>query len=133
MTLRPLLLGLATAFVLYPQDSVDLSVVHRIKAEAFENSKIMDHLFYLTDVHGPRLAGSPQYKEAGDWVVSRLKEYGLTNVHEEPWGPFGRGWTYTHFEGHLLEPQYAPIIGFPLAWTPGTNGAVYGRTDARRC
>ncbi len=31
-----------------------------------------------------------------------------------------------HFSAHLLEPQYAPLIGFPLAWTPGTNGVVTG-------
>ena len=105
-------------------EPVDLAIVHRIKTEAFENSKVMDHVFYLTDVHGPRVTNSPGYKEAGDWVVGRLKEYGLTNVHEEPWGPFGRGWTYTRFYAGMIAPQYQPLIGFPLAWTPGTNGLV---------
>ncbi|HYL35645.1 MAG TPA: M20/M25/M40 family metallo-hydrolase [Bryobacteraceae bacterium] len=123
------LLRLAGAFFfsaayVYSEDAVDLSVVHHIKAEAFENSQVMEHLFYLTDVHGPRLTGSPGYKEAGDWVVSRLKEYGLTNVHQEPWGPFGRGWTFTRFAGHMLAPQYQPLIGVPLAWTSGTDGPV---------
>jgi len=116
----------AAASLVYSQEAVDLSVIHRIKAEAFENSQVMDHIFYLTDVHGPRLTGSPGYKEAGDWVVSRLKEYGLANVQEETWGPFGRGWTFTHFAAHMVAPQYQPLIGAPLAWTPGTNGAVQG-------
>ncbi|HMD50085.1 MAG TPA: M20/M25/M40 family metallo-hydrolase [Bryobacteraceae bacterium] len=116
----------AAASLAFSQETVDLSVIHRIKAEAFENSQVMDHIFYLTDVHGPRLTGSPGYKEAGDWVVSRLKEYGLANVQEEPWGPFGRGWTYSRFAGHMIAPQYQPLIGAPLAWTPGTNGAVQG-------
>jgi hypothetical protein len=31
-------------------EDVDLAVVHRIKAEAFQGSQVMDHLFYLTDV-----------------------------------------------------------------------------------
>jgi carboxypeptidase Q len=131
MTSHRLLLGLTATFFFsalyaYSEEPVDLSVIHRIKAEAFENSKVMDHVFYLTDVHGPRLTGSPGYQEAGDWVVSRLKEYGLTNVHEEPWGPFGRGWTFTRFAGHMIAPQYQPLIGAPLAWTPGTEGAVQG-------
>ena len=26
----------------------------------------------------------------------------------------------------MIEPQYSPLIGFPLAWTQGTNGAVRG-------
>ncbi len=108
------------------QEPVDLNAIHRIKAEAFENSKVMDDVFYLSDVYGPRLAGSPNYQAAGDWVVKRLKEYGLTNVHEEPWGPFGRGWTYTRYSGHMIAPRYQPLIGFPLAWTPGTDGDVQG-------
>jgi hypothetical protein len=108
------------------QENVDLSIVNRIKTEALENSKVMDDMFYLTDVHGPRLAGSPAYKEAGDWAVGRLKEYGLVNVKEEKWGPFGRGWACKHFEAHMIEPQYSPLIGFPLAWTAGTEGTVTG-------
>src|SRR6266700_7269072 len=100
---------LFTAVYMYSEEAVDLSVVHRIKAEAFENSKVMDHEFYLTDVYGPRLAGSPGYQAAGDWVVKRLKEYGLTNVHQETWGPFGRGWDYTYYAGHMIEPRYQPL------------------------
>ncbi len=133
MTFSRLLLaaGLAGALLfadiyVTSSDEPDLKVIHQIKAEAFQNSKVMDHEFYLTDVYGPRLAGSPGYQAAGDWVVKRLKDYGLTNVHQEPWGPFGRGWTYSHYSASMIEPQYQPLIGFPLAWTPGTNGAVQG-------
>ena len=106
-------------------ERVDLLTINRIKTEAFENSKVMDHLFYLTDVNGPRLTGSPAYKAAADWVVKRMAEYGL-NAKEEKWGPFGRGWTSKHFEAHLIEPQYQPLIGIPLAWTAGTEGTVTG-------
>jgi len=113
-----------SALSAYSEELVDLSVIHRIKAEALENSKVMDHVFYLTDVNGPRLTNSPGFKSAGDWVVKRLQEYGLTSVHQEAWGPFGRGWTYTRFAGHMIEPVYAPLIGFPLAWSPGTQGPV---------
>ena len=125
MTLRAIaLLAAFPALSAFAQESVDLAVIHRIKAEAFENSKVMEHVFYLTDVNGPRLTNSPGFKSAGDWVVKRLTEYGLTNVREESWGPFGRGWTYTRFAGHMIEPVYAPLIGFPLAWSPGTSGPV---------
>ncbi|HMF74303.1 MAG TPA: M20/M25/M40 family metallo-hydrolase [Bryobacteraceae bacterium] len=124
----PLLLG---------QEKVDLSVVNRIKTEAFMNSKVMDTMFYLTDVHGPRLTNSPNYKVAGDWAVKRLEEFGLGNVHEEKWGPFGRGWASKYFEAHMVEPQFSSLFGVPLAWTGGTSGSVSGepvlvtiRTDA---
>src|SRR5580704_10445250 len=106
-------------------EKVDLLVINRIKTEAFEDSKVMDHMFYLTDVNGPRLTGSPAYKAAADWVVKRMTEYGVS-AKEEKWGPFGRGWATKHFEAHMIEPQYQPLIGVPLAWTAGTDGTVTG-------
>ncbi|MBX9601143.1 MAG: M20/M25/M40 family metallo-hydrolase [Bryobacteraceae bacterium] len=127
MRARYLLLtcGLVAASV-FAQDQPDLAVIHRIKAEAFQNSKVMDHLFYLTDVHGPRVTNSKGYRSAVEWVQGRLKEIGLTNVRTESFGPWGKSWDYTRFEGHMVEPGYMPLIGFPLAWTPGTDGAVEG-------
>lgn len=121
-----LIVAASAPVLLFAAENVDLSVVHRIKSEAFEHSKVMDHMFYLTDVYGPRLAGSPNYKAAGDWAVERLKEYGLVNVKEEKWGPFGRGWTNKHFEAAMVKPQYFPLIGVPVGWTASTNGVVTG-------
>jgi carboxypeptidase Q len=106
------------------QDEVDLSVIHRIKNEAFQNGKVMNHMFYLTDVNGPRLSGSPGYKSAADWVVRRLKEWGVANARLESWGKFGRSWTLKKFEAHVVEPFYAPVAGFPHAWSDSTKGRI---------
>jgi carboxypeptidase Q len=105
-------------------ERVDLNVIHQIKTEAFQNPKVMDTVFQLTDVYGPRLTNSPQFRAAGEWAVRELKEYGLDNVKLEKWGPFGRGWAYTSYSGYIDEPQYQPLIGYPLAWTPGTDGPL---------
>ncbi|MBV8897097.1 MAG: hypothetical protein JO051_11340, partial [Acidobacteriaceae bacterium] len=35
-----------------PQDK-DLSALHQIKIEAFENSQVMDHLWNISDRYGP--------------------------------------------------------------------------------
>jgi hypothetical protein len=102
-------------------DTVDLLAVNRIKTEAFSDSKVMNTMFYLTDVYGPRLTNSPNYKIAGEWAVKRLKEFGIVNAHEEKWGPFGRGWVNQFYEGHMVSPQYAPLTAVPLAWTTGTE------------
>lgn len=107
------------------QEHPDLAVIHQIKQEAFQDSKVMDNMFYLTDVNGPRLTNSPAFFEAADWVVKRLGEWGIP-THLEKWGPFGRGWAYTRFSANMLAPQYAPLIGYPQAWTSGTNGVVSG-------
>ena len=107
-------------------DRSDLAVVHRIRQEATQKSQVMEHLFYLTDVHGPRLSNSPGFLSAAKWVVERTKLLGLKNVAMEKWGPFGRGWSQSRFSAHLVEPGYAPLIGTPLPWTLGTNGVVSG-------
>ncbi len=108
-------------------EKVDLSVLQRIRHEAFgQNSKVMDSAFYVTDVYGPRLTGSPGAKAAGDWVVKKLNEWGLSGVKMETWGPFGRGWNCTRFSAMMKEPEFQPIIGFAQPWSPGTNGPVSG-------
>lgn len=116
----------AIPLLLLAEEKVDLSVVNRIRTEAFSDSKVMDTMFYLTDVYGPRLTASPNFKAAGDWAVKRLESYGLGNVREEKWGPFGRGWQTRYFEAHMVEPQYSALMGIPLAWTEGTNGSITG-------
>jgi carboxypeptidase Q len=80
---------------------------------------------YLTDVYGPRLAGSPSLRKAGDWAMAKLKEWGLENVHAEKYD-FGRSWELKRFSAHMVEPVYASLIGYPKAWTPGTNGVIRG-------
>src|SRR2546429_5201342 len=42
----------------------ELSAIHQIKDEGFNDSKIMEIMTYLTDVYGPRLTNSPDIKEA---------------------------------------------------------------------
>jgi hypothetical protein len=109
-------------------EKIDLGVLHRIKYEAFgTNSRVMDTLFYLTDVYGPRLTGSPNIRDAADWSVKKMKEWGLANVKMETWGPFGRGWAATRFSAMMKEPEFQPIIGFAQPWSPGTNGPVSGQ------
>jgi hypothetical protein len=109
---------------LLAEEPVDLSVVHRIKAEAFQNGRVMDHLFYLTDVGGPRLTASPGQRAAADWAIAALKSWGIASARSETWGRFGRSWQLERFAAHLLAPTYAPLHGIPLAWSGGTDGKV---------
>jgi len=112
-------------------EKVDLAIAHRIRDEAFgTHSRVMDTAFYLTDVYGPRLTGSPEIKTAADWAVKKMTEWGLSNTKIEPWnggtGTFGRGWSCTRFVAMMKEPGFQPIIGFARPWSPGTNGDVTG-------
>lgn len=167
--------GLAAPVFLPAQqqtEKIDLNVIHRIKtAEIGDGGRgaagggggrggrgpalapIMETMYNLTDRYGPRLTNSPQYRAAGDWAVSQLKEWGLSNVHLEPFSTVppppppannadgenangapggGRGpargpipsWQMTSYYGAMVEPSYMPIIGYPQAWSGGTNGPI---------
>jgi carboxypeptidase Q len=103
-----------------------LSVVSEIKTEAFNNSQVMDTLSYLSDMYGPRLTASPEFDEAAKWAIDRLKSYGIQNVHEEPWGPFGRSWSIDGYTVDMMTPRYSHLVAAPLAWSGPTNGPVTG-------
>ncbi|MFN0108917.1 MAG: M20/M25/M40 family metallo-hydrolase [Blastocatellia bacterium] len=105
-------------------EKVDLEMMKKIRAEGLERSQIMETLSWLTDVNGHRLTGSPGMKAANEWTKNKMAEYGLVNAHLESWGPFGRGWSFDKVSIHVTEPTPYPVIGYPKAWTPGTNGPV---------
>jgi len=124
--MRCFVLALASVFPALAADQVDLAAVNKIKAEAFEHSKVMEHLEYLTDVYGPRLTASLEFKEAADWALKRLQDYGLENAHLEKWGPFGRSWTLEKYALEMITPRYSLLAAAPLAWSSNTNGPVNG-------
>lgn len=105
-------------------EKVDLEMMKKIRAEGLERSQVMDTLSWLTDVNGHRLTGSPGMKAANEWTKKKLAEYGLQNAQLEAWGPFGRGWSFEKVSVNVTEPTPYPVIGYPKAWTPGTNGPV---------
>ena len=117
---------LASPVVAQLRDQPDLDALYRIKQEGTTNSKVMETLSYLTDVHGPRLTNSPLMHQAAEWAQQQMTSWGLANVHTEKWGPFGRGWVNEHTSITMTAPQPFVIQGYPKAWTPGTSGEVSG-------
>jgi hypothetical protein len=117
-------------------EAIDYDAINKIKTQGLvvANSKVMEVSSWLTDVHGPRLSGSPGIQKAGEWAVAQMKAWGLENVRLEPWpadasgnnNGFPRGWTNDKFYLAATTPQAFPIPGTPSAWTPGTNGLVSG-------
>jgi len=105
-------------------EASDLDAITRIKEEALQRSQVMDTLWYLTDVHGPRLTNSPGLKAAAAWAEGRLRDWSVTNVREETWGLFGRGWSNEKLTANVLAPRPFPLVAAPRAWTPGTDGPV---------
>ncbi len=127
MTRRAWILAVAVCtlatVVVQSQEALDYATLVKIQDEGLNRSQVMDQVFWLSEVYGPRLTGSPGIKQAGDWAVKRLTEWGLASAHQEAW-KFGKGWSLQRFSAHMVEPQIQPLIGFPKSWTPGTNGTV---------
>jgi hypothetical protein len=124
---RYALIGIALCSISFRGDQSakpDMRVVGLIKNEGFHRSQIMNTLFELTDVNGPRLTGSPGMYNAEVWAARQLKEWGMSRVKIEQWGGFGKGWQIDKAYVAMRSPYYQPLIGIPRAWTPGTNGLI---------
>ncbi len=122
-----LVLTLTVPIAAQMDEPVDLDAIYRIKQEGLNRSQVMDIMSYLTDVYGPRLTGSPNLLAAAEYTRDKLIEWELLNVDLETWGRFGRGWTNDRFSAHMtMGGGSYPFIGYPKAWTPGTEGLVSG-------
>ena len=101
---------------------VDWDVVAQIREEGLQRSQIANTLSYMTDVLGARLTNSIAMDNAQRWVLEEMKRIGLTGTNREPFMEYGVSWDNEYVSIHLLEPDYQPMVGYPIAHTPGTNG-----------
>jgi hypothetical protein len=123
-----LALVLASASLPFAQERIDRDIDWKIRREAIDHSQIMRTLHFLTDRYGPRLTGSPNLKDAQDWLVKETTTWGLKNAHLEAW-TFGHpGWLNEKLSVHVVSPVKDALVVEALAWTPGTNGAVTAPT-----
>jgi carboxypeptidase Q len=110
----------------FAAESPDLTMQTRIRQEEFRNSKVMEIASGLMDFVGARLTGSPNMKRANEWTRDKLTEFGLSNAHLEPWGPFGKGWSYEYVSMRMTSPDVTQLWALPRAWSASTNGLVRG-------
>lgn len=102
------------------------SIAERIRAEGLERSRVLQTALMLSDVLGPRLAGSAEYREAAEWARHQLASYGL-RATLEPWGKRrGNTWRVRQHSVELVAPRYQRLVAYPRAWSPATDGTVRG-------
>jgi carboxypeptidase Q len=124
--IRRLVLAAALApALLSAQEPFARAMVAKIRDEGLNRSHAWEMIDTLATVIGPRLTASPAYMRAATWARDHMAAWGLSNPHFETW-PFGRGWELQKFTLEMTEPRYAPMIGYPDAWSPSTNGDVVG-------
>jgi carboxypeptidase Q len=100
-----------------------------VRQEAEERSAVATYAFYLTDVYGPRLTGSPGYRRAAEWVQATLRDIGLSSVGSvsatsPDWSE--PGWAYRRYAVRLVEPAFATLESIPSPWSPPTAGRLTG-------
>lgn len=115
-------LALATAAFAYGPVPIDWAMVARIREEGLQHSRVADLESYMTDVLGARLTLSRDMQRAQEWAKAEMGRIGLVNVAGEPFMDFGAAWDNEYVSLHMLEPDYSPMVGYPIAHTPGTAG-----------
>jgi carboxypeptidase Q len=110
-------------------------VICRIKREAMSDESVMAYASQLSDGFGPRFTGSQAFRAAGEWAMGRFREFGLTNVHREPFGPMDvgkgimwspRGWSYSRCNMRMTRPEGSSLTAIPLLYSTSTRGRVEG-------
>ena len=105
-----------------PAPDVDWAMVAKIREEGLQRSRVMDYESYMTDVLGARLTLSRDMQRAQKWLLGELTTMGLANVAAEPFMDFGVTWDNEYVSLQMLEPDYSPMVAYPIAHTAGTNG-----------
>jgi carboxypeptidase Q len=127
--LRAIVLAVVVATVAVPvhaQERVDEAAMARIRMEGFQHSHVMETLSWISDVYGPRLTGSANYRKAAEWARDRLGEWGLSGARLDAWGDVGPAWSVQGFSVEMTEPSYNRLVAYPVAWAPSTEGVVRG-------
>lgn len=107
-------------------DSITRAVLGRIREEGFIRSQVLETALGLSDLNGPRLAGSAGYLRAATWARDRLSAWGLAHAALEAWGRRGPSWEMDRFSVEMTAPTYLRVNAIPRAWTLSTSGVVAG-------
>ena len=103
----------------------DPATLVKIANEGKNNSHVMQILWHITKVIGPRLTGSPELSSGQRWAMDRFKEWGLQNIHLEKWGETPVGWDRgPHQTVRMLGDKPVDMVFTTPAFTNGTSGLV---------
>ncbi|MFV0225352.1 M20/M25/M40 family metallo-hydrolase [Empedobacter falsenii] len=103
------------------QEKLD-PTVQSFVTEIQNNSQLKKISHELLDGIGPRLVGTPQMDQAGDWAIKTLKSWGVEARREDygTWKAWERGLTHVD----MTYPRAKSIEATQLAWSPATKKAV---------
>ncbi|WP_300597973.1 M20/M25/M40 family metallo-hydrolase [Niabella sp.] len=101
-----------------------LPIVAKIVEEVQTQSQLEKMAGELLDGIGPRLVGSPEMQQAGDWAIARLQSWGI-NGSKQVFGEW-RGWQRGISQVAMIAPRIKSLEATQLAWSPATKTPVQG-------
>lgn len=107
---------------------VDDTVIEHIWEEGMQRSRTSVLAQTLMDSIGPRLAGSPEFETAGEWLLAVYESWGVPARREE-YGTW-RGWRQGPVHVDLVAPRAQTLESELLAYSPGSDGPVEGEVVA---
>jgi hypothetical protein len=99
-------------------------VIRRMWEEGMTKSQAGALAQVLMDSIGPRLAGSPGYDAATNWIAATYAKWGVT-ARKERYGTW-KGWRWGAVHADLIAPRVQTLNAHLLAWSAGTRRPVEG-------
>ncbi|UYW01662.1 M20/M25/M40 family metallo-hydrolase [Flavobacterium agricola] len=96
--------------------------VQQIINKANNESQLESLAFELVDVIGPRLVGSPEMKQAHDWVIDTYKKWGI-EAENQPYGKW-KSWQRGTQTIEMTYPRIKSLEGQQLAWNANLKKPV---------
>ena len=96
-----------------------LSLDQQITGDIYTSDEAMQVLESLCDEFGSRFGGTEGERQAADYIKRKLSEYGLKDVHLEPFEYLGWRRGYTEFS--IFEPKQRTLPCISLPHSPPTD------------
>ena len=96
--------------------------VKEIINKANNESQLENLAFELLDVVGPRLVGSPEMKQAQDWVIDTYKKWGI-DAESQKYGKW-KSWQRGTQSIEMTYPRIKSLEGQQLAWNANLKKPV---------
>jgi aminopeptidase YwaD len=102
-----------------------ITLDQKILGDIYSSREAMDNLEVLCDDFGSRFGGTAGEKLAADFIAAKYKEYGLSNVHLEPFEYLG--WRRGEVKLEIIEPiqKEIPCITLPHSPPVDIEGEIF--------
>ena len=110
-----------------------LQLDRQMVGDIYTSQEVMENLTVLCDEYGARFAGTPEEREAANFIAACFKRYGLQNVKLEAY-PYA-GWTRGTATLEVIEPRRRTLHCISLPYCPAADittelvSAGYGSPD----